>query len=583
MSIKLAWEDVEWKLVQKRLSRQQRRVYKASKERNTAKVHALQRRIIGSLDARLIAVRRVTTENTERNTAGVYRQNAISNETKIKLVSKLCLDGKTLPIRKMESPKPGKSEVRRVSIATIEDKAKQILAKLALEPEWEAIFEPNSYGFRPGRSCHDAIASLFFSLRGKSRFVLNADIETCFDRLDHQKLLRKLSTFGQLENQIAAWLKADIMLGYRNKSDELFYAMEGMVQGDILSPLLANIALHGMEDYIKEWYTKHRYPFTGLRRTVPLQDRKALIGFSRYADNFVILAPNRSDIEQIKEQVAIWLNKEVGLEFSQAETRLVNSTEGFEFLGFHFISIKSNEEHYKINIHPSKSSKQRLLAKTREIIQNNRSASSYKLVDLLRPRILGWAHYFRYSNCQKVFSNMDWAIYQQIRAWVFRRTSKGLRSRTKLKNKYFPSGKTYRFRGKNYLNNWVLAGENVINGQKKENFLPKMAWVSSDQYVKIRGNASPYNGDHSYWAVRMEKYLGFSHSLSRLIQKQSGRCAICNEPFTPMDAIKIDHIISKSNGGSSKYSNLQALHKHCHVLTSSKKSVSLDLLSVVGS
>ena len=177
MSIKLAWKDVDWKLVHKRLSRQQRRVYKASKERNTAKVHALQRRIIGSLDARLIAVRRVTTENKGRNTAGVDGQKAISNENKIKLVSKLCLDGKASPIRRTYIPKPGKSDVRPLGIPTIKDRAKQMLAKLALEPEWEAIFEPNSYGFRPGRSCHDAVASLFLSLRGKSRFVLDADIQ----------------------------------------------------------------------------------------------------------------------------------------------------------------------------------------------------------------------------------------------------------------------------------------------------------------------------------------------------------------------------------------------------------------------
>lgn len=583
MSIKLAWKDVDWKLVHKRLSRQQRRVYKASKERNTAKVHALQRRIIGSLDARLIAVRRVTTENKERNTAGVDGQKAISNENKIKLVSKLCLDGKASPIRRIYILKPGKSDVRPLGIPTIKDRAKQMLAKLALEPEWEAIFEPNSYGFRPGRSCHDAVASLFLSLRGKSRFVLDADIQKCFDRIDHEKLLRKLSTFGQMENQIAAWLKADIMVGYLNKPDEIFHAMEGTPQGGIISPLLANIALHGMEEYIKEWYAKQWYPFTGLSRKVPMRDRKASIGFSRYADDFVITAPKCSDIEQIGKQVAIWLSEEAGLELSQAKTRIVNSTEGFEFLGFHFISIKSGEEQYKINIHPSKSSKQRLLTKTRDIIQNNRSASSYNLVRLVTSRIIGWSNYFRYSECQKVFSNMDWAIYQQIRAWVFRRKSKGLRSRTKLKNKYFPSGKTYTFRGKSYSNNWVLVGETVLNGQKKEVFLPKMSWVCSSQYVKIRGNASPYNGDHPYWAVRMEKYSGFGHSLSKLIKGQYGLCAICKEPFTPMDAIEIDHIVPRSKRGSDKYSNLQALHKHCHVQKSSKESVSLDLLSVVGS
>lgn len=582
---KLAWKEVDWKLVHKRLSRQQKRVYKASMERNRAKVHALQRRIIGSLDAKLIAVRRVTTENKGRNTAGVDGQRAISNEMKMKLVYKLNLDGKASPIRRTYIPKSGKNEYRPLGIPTIEDRAKQMLAKIALEPEWEAVFEPNSYGFRPGRSCHDAIASLFLSLRGKSRFVLDADIQKCFDRIDHDKLLHKLATFGQMENQIKAWLKADIMVGYLNRPDEVFQSLEGTPQGGIISPLLSNIALHGLENYIKEWYARDWYPMTGLSTKVPIRDRKRSIGFSRYADDFVITAPKLSAIKQIEKQVEIWLREEAGLELSKAKTRIVNSTEGFEFLGFQLISIKSKDSaQYKIKIHPSKASKQRLLDKTRSIIQNNRSASSYNLINLLSPRIIGWANYFKFSECHQDFAKMDYSIYQQVRAWVFRRKSKGLRSRTKLKDKYFPSGHTYVFRGKKYSNNWILVGQTLINGVKNENFLPKMVWVGSSQHVKIKGNASPYDGNNPYWAVRTEKYSGFSHRISKLIKRQYGRCAICEEAFTPFDVIEADHIVPRSKGGSDKLSNLQALHKHCHIQKSRlDSSVSMDPLSVVGS
>ena len=218
----IAWNDINWTLVQNRISRQQRRVYKASVEGNRAKVHAIQRRIIVSLDARLLAVRRVTTENKGR----VDKVKAISDKKKIELAYRLKLDGKASPIRRTYIPKPGKSERRPLGIPTIDDQAKQMLAKLALEPEWEAIFEPNSYGFRSGRSCHDATATLFLSLRGKSRYVLDADIQKCFDRIGHDKLLKKLSTFDLMENQIKAWLKADIMLGYLNRPDEVIQAME---------------------------------------------------------------------------------------------------------------------------------------------------------------------------------------------------------------------------------------------------------------------------------------------------------------------------------------------------------------------
>ena len=578
MSKLIAWKDVDWKLNQKRLSRQQRRVYKASMDGNQNKVHALQHRIINSLDAKLLAVRRVTTENKGRNTSGVDNEKAVSNEKKIKLAFSLKLDGKASPIRRTYIPKPGKNEYRPLGIPTIEDRAKQMLAKLALEPEWEAVFEPNSYGFRPGRSCHDATASLFLSLRGKSRFVLDADIQKCFDRIDHEKLLQKLSTFGLMENQIRAWLKADIMVGYLNKPEEVIQSMEGTPQGGIISPLLANIALHGLENHIKEWYANEWYPLTGLSRNIPKRDRKRSIGFSRYADDFVITAPTLEDIKQIEKQVEIWLSKEAGLSLSKAKTRIVNSTEGFEFLGFHFISIqKEATSQYKIKIHPSKTSKQRLISRTREIIQKNRSMSSYNLINLLAPKIIGWANYFRFSECQKEFSKMDYLIFQQVRAWVFRRKSKGLRSRTKIKEKYFPTGKTFTFRGKEYSNNWILVGQTLIKGKIKENFLPKMAWVGSSQHAKIKGNASPYNGDHLYWTKRTEKYSGFNHRISKLIKQQYGLCGICRQAFTPMDVIEADHIIPRSKGGPDKYSNLQALHKHCHIQKSHLEfSVSMD-------
>lgn len=576
---KLAWNDINWTLVQDRISRQQRRVYKASIEGNKAKVHAIQRRIIASLDAKLLAVRKVTTENKGRNTAGLDGVKAISHENKMKLAYRLKLNGKARPIRRTYIFKPAKSEMRLLGILIIEDRAKQMLAKFALEPEWEAIFEPNSYGFRPGRSCHDAIATLFLSLRGKSRYVLDADIQKCFDRIDHDKLLTKLSTFDTMESQIKAWLKADIMVGYLNRPDEVFQSMESTPQDGVISPLLSNIALHGLGDHIKEWYANTWYPTTGRSSNVAKRDRKAAIGFSRYAEDFVITAPERKDIEAIENQVAIWLDKEAGLELSKAKTRIINSTEGFEFLGFHIIFIKkqANEE-YKVKIHPSRESKARIIQNIRKLIQENKSASSYSLITILSSRIIGWANYFRYSECIEDFSKLDYIIFNQIRAWVFRRKSKGLRSRTKLKHKYFPEGNIYMFRGKNYQNNWILTGKALGKGGKvEENFLPKMVWVGSAQHLKIKGKASPYDGNHLYWPERTEKYSGFSHRISKLIRIQKRCYNWCDKSFIPMDIIKVDYITPRSKNGSDRYKNLQALHKHCHIQKSHfEKSVSIN-------
>jgi RNA-directed DNA polymerase len=567
MSKQIAWNDIDWTLVQQKISRQQRRIYKASKDGNKAKVHALQRRIIGSLAAKLLAVRRVTTENKGRNTPGVDGVKAISHKEKIVLAYRLKLDGKTKAIRRTYIPKPGRIERRPLGIPTIEDRAKQMLAKLALEPEWEAIFEPNSFGFRPGRSCHDAISTIFLSLRGKSRYVLDADIQKCFDRIQHDKLLNKISTFGVMENQIKSWLKADIMVGYLTRPEEVFQSMEGTPQGGIISPLLANIALHGLGEHIKEWYANEWYPQTGRNRRVAKRDRKASIGFSRYADDFVIIAPELEDIKQINIEVEKWLDKEVGLELSKAKTRVINSTEGFEFLGFQIISIKDKDTgKYKVRITPSKASKAKVIKRVRQIIQENRSASSYSLITLLSPRIIGWANYFRYSQCSHAFKQIDYNIYGQIRAWVFRRKSKGLRSREKLVAKYFSQGESFRFRGKDHKDNWVLTGKTKDkNGKELTNFLPKVSWVTSSEHVKIAGDASPYNGDHIYWALRTEKYSGFSHRISKLLKIQGGRCTRCNQNFTPTDIIEVDHIIPRTKGGSDNYKNLQVLHKHCHI------------------
>ena len=145
---KIAWKDVNWTLVQKRNSRQQRRVYKASKDGNKKVVHALQRRIIGSLDAKLLAVQRVTTESQGRNIFSMDSLKALSNDKKIELAYKLKLDGKTKVSRRVDISKikAKKVGIRSLDITTIEDRAKQMLVKFALEPEWEAIFEPNSYG-----------------------------------------------------------------------------------------------------------------------------------------------------------------------------------------------------------------------------------------------------------------------------------------------------------------------------------------------------------------------------------------------------------------------------------------------------
>ena len=469
---KIAWDDINWTLVQNRISRQQRRVYKASMEGNKAKVHAIQRRIIASLDAKLLAVRCVTTENKKCKTFSINKVKAISHKEKIELAYKLKINGKI--------------KHSLLGIADINDLAKQMLVKLALEPEWEAIFEPNSYGFRPGRLCHDATAELFISLRAKPQYVLKVDTQKCFNMIDHNKLLNKLSTFDLIENQIKAWLKGDIMIDYLNRPNKVIQAIEGITKEIIISPLLANIALHGLEYHIKNWYVNRSHKTIRKNSNLGRKDVMVTIKFFRYADVFIITAPERVDIIEIQKQIAIWLENKVGVEFSKAKKMIVNSTEGFEFLGFQIISIKISNRVYKVKIHPSKKSKDILIQRTGDIIKRNRSISSFYLINLLKKRIIGWADYFKYFECSEDFSKLDYIIFNQIRAWVFRRKSKGLKSRAEIKLKYFPEGNSYHFRGRDYRNNWVLVGKSLKEGKLQENFLPKMAWVKPLHYIQLK-------------------------------------------------------------------------------------------------
>jgi RNA-directed DNA polymerase len=295
---KIAWNDVDWTIVQKRISRQQRRVYKASKAGNKTVVQALQRRIIGSLDAKLLAVRQLTTRNIWCNNAGV---ETISHNKKIELAYQLKLTGNISSLTKTYIPK---FEKRKYYPFNIPNYAKQMLTKFALEPEWEAIFESNSYGSRPGKSCNDAISALFRLLKEKYQYVLRANVQKCFGSIDHNKLLNKLATFTQMENQVKIWLKIGIMGDYSERSNEVFRSVEGTPTYGVIAPLLINIALHGLENYIKDWYINNLCTSTRPNFKLTKQERKLTIGFSRYVDDFVITAPKREDIIQIESEIS---------------------------------------------------------------------------------------------------------------------------------------------------------------------------------------------------------------------------------------------------------------------------------------
>lgn len=502
----LAWKSINWPLVDSRIQRYQTRIFKASKENNIYKVRCIQKRLLNSLDAKLVAVRRVTTLNKGKTSPGVDKQVFTTDLQKEKLVKKLRMDGKALAIRRVYIDKPGKTEKRPLGIPTVKDRAKQALCLLALEPEWEAKFETNSYGFRPGRCCHDAMEAIFLSLRNHlgenhyHKYILDANITKCFDQIDHEYLVEKLNTLPEMESQVKAWLKAGVLEDFldNNKETNTVENIMGTPQGGIISPLLANIALHGLEDHMKEWICT-KQSFAKTNRYSQIAKRKSL-SVIRYADDFVLIHQDKTIIHEAKREISHWLLNGPRLKLNEEKTSIRNSNEGFNFLGFKFITIRGGNK-ARAKIYPSRKSQELLIIKVRDVIQRNRSASAYNLISILRPIIIGWANYFRYSECEKCFQKLTHLIFQQLRAWVFRRDTRN--GRKEVKQRYFPSGKEYYFDVTKHKDNWVLNGKTKDKkGIIKEKWLPHMTWVKSEKWVKIKGDKSPFDGDNLYWGKR---------------------------------------------------------------------------------
>jgi RNA-directed DNA polymerase len=248
-SVSETWNMLPWRKLERHCFRIQKRIFRASQRGNQRAVHKLQKLLMKSESARLLAVRRVTQENQGKKTAGIDGIKAVKPPERLVMATRIHpknWQAVSPPVRRVWIPKPGKAEKRPLGIPVMEERARQCLAKLALEPEWEAVFEPNSYGFRPGRSCHDAVEAIFNAIKQKAKYVLDADLKGAFDNINHAALLAKLHTYPAMRGTIKAWLKAGaIDKGVLEKTTS------GTPQGGPLSPLLMNVALDGLETAVE--------------------------------------------------------------------------------------------------------------------------------------------------------------------------------------------------------------------------------------------------------------------------------------------------------------------------------------------
>jgi len=434
------WKAINWGKIQRYVFKLQKRIYQAAKSGQDAKVRRLQRLLVKSYYARLLAVRKVTQDNQGKKTAGVDGVIAISPEQRLNLTEEIKGKLKAKPLRRVWIPKPGRDEKRPLGIPTIKDRARQALIKSALEPEWESKMEETSYGFRPGRSAHDAISRIYLSINKSSYFVLDADIAKCFDRINHNFLLSKIHCPTALKRDIKQWLKAGVL------DNGVFEETEtGTPQGGVISPLLANIALDGMARLIETLF--------------PKKGSKTQAVLIRYADDFVVISPSLEIIEQCKTVISEWL-KPIGLELKPEKTRVCHTlnpieyngkTEepGFDFLGFNIRQYpvgkyKSGKTGgrgsqligHKTHIKPNQKAVKAHTEAIKGVIKKHKTAPQSALISHLNPIIKGWANYYSGVVSMDTFNKLDNTVWLMLRAWTVSRCGKA--NYEKLRNHFRP-------------------------------------------------------------------------------------------------------------------------------------------------
>jgi RNA-directed DNA polymerase len=368
--------------------------------------------MLRSPENRVLAVRRVTQINRGKGTPGVDKIVVKTPEARGQLVDRLgeYEPWKPLPARRVYIPKDNGKQ-RPLGIPAILDRALQAVVKNALEPYWEARFEDSSYGFRPGRGCHDAIERIFklASARGSRKWVLDADIRGAFDNIDHGKLLENIGNFPA-RGLVRQWLKAGYVDGgvYHDTDS-------GTPQGGVISPLLANIALHGMEEALGVKYLPH----PGKEYGAELHPRS--VGLVRYADDFVVLCHTREEAEQARDKLKAWL-AERGLTFAEEKTRITNLEEGFDFLGFNVrrYKVTNSRTGSRLLIRPSKKSLRKHARRLKGLFREGRGKNAPYLTVKINPVIRGWTNYFRVGVSARAFQKLDDYLFQLQRRWVQR-------------------------------------------------------------------------------------------------------------------------------------------------------------------
>ena len=454
------WSGLNWPALEAIVLRLQMRIAKAEREGKRGKVRALQRLLTTSFAAKCLAVKRVTSSQG-KNTPGVDGKLWRTNQQKTQGIFALKRNGyKPKPLRRIYIPKKSNpKDLRPLSIPTMNDRAQQALHLLSLEPLVEEWADPNAYGFRLKRSCHDAREQCFNALaKAKSAtWILEGDIKACFDRIDHEYLLREIPMDKTI---LRKFLKSGFM-----ESNQFFSTTAGTPQGGVCSPALAVMALSGLERLI--------------RSTNDRQQKQEKINMIAYADDFIVTASSKELLTDKVMPILTQALAEVGLELSPTKTKITPIEDGFDFLGFNVRKYKNG----KLLIKPAKENVKQFLQEIRTTIKKGVALPTNQLIHTLNSRLTGWVNYYRTSVSSEVFAKVDNEIYKALMRWACKRHAR--KGKKWIVDKYFTSLKG---------NNWQFY---CMTEDKKGN--PKPLYLKNAQdtrirrHVKIKSEATPFN------------------------------------------------------------------------------------------
>lgn len=532
------WRDINWRLVQKNVRVMQCRLSKATQAGDWRRVKALQRWLTRSFSAKALAVKRVT-ENQGKRTAGVDRVLWDSPSQKFAAIALLKKSRyRPLPLRRVYIPKAN-GKLRPLGIPTMRDRAMQALHLLALDPILESKSDPNSYGFRKRRSTADAMSQIFLQTCRKvsAQWILDADIEGFFDNINHDWMLANVHMDKAI---LRKWLKSGVV-----DREQLLATTAGTPQGGIISPALANWTLNGLEEELHE-HLNAKWGFT--------KAKKLKVGVVRYADDFVITGASKELLEdEIKPWVVTFLAQR-GLRLSEAKTKLVHISEGFDFLGWNFRKYSGT-----LLIKPSKKNVKAFYEKLRDVISTNLSTKQEDLIRLLNPILQGWAQYHLPVVAKKTFSHVESLLYWRLMRWAKRRHPD--KSVIWIRRRYWRLNSANR----TVFAAWVTMRDGK-KGLKELYSLPATRIV---RHVKIKGAFSPYDPEQEEYGEklqqkRMKKSVRYQAEFIKLYVDQRGACALCGYEMDVDTGWHDHHIEYRVHGGSNTFGNRVLLHPNCH-------------------